>query len=121
MINEIKKNAQERMDETVEQLKNELSKVRTGGGGTEERRLELAKQVVFAANRALIRVRTIALEAAWRLLMLGSDKEVNKRDISQALEEIEKLTKVAAKKIKEVLEAKIKELREVLEHHHHHH
>nr|3LF9_A Chain A, 4E10_D0_1IS1A_001_C (T161) [synthetic construct] len=121
MINEIKKDAQERMDKSVEALKNNLSKVRTGGGGTEERRKDLVKIVRGEAEGGRVAVRNIARDAANDLAALGKDKEVNWFDISQALWEIQKLTDVAVKKIDEVLAAKEKELMEVLEHHHHHH
>jgi ribosome recycling factor len=80
---------------------------------TEQRRLELAKQVRKRAEEAKVAVRNIRRDADGELRKLEKDGKLSQDDLRRALDRVQKLTDGAVKQVDEVADRKEKEVKEV--------
>nr|1Y69_8 Chain 8, Ribosome-recycling factor [Escherichia coli K-12] len=110
MISDIRKDAEVRMDKCVEAFKTQISKIRTGGGGTEERRKDLTKIVRGEAEQARVAVRNVRRDANDKVKALLKDKEISEDDDRRSQDDVQKLTDAAIKKIEAALADKEAEL-----------
>jgi ribosome recycling factor len=80
---------------------------------TEQRRLELAKQVRKRAEEAKVAVRNIRRDADGELRKLEKDGKLSQDDLRRAMDRVQKLTDGAVKQVDEVADRKEKEVKEV--------
>jgi ribosome recycling factor len=80
---------------------------------TEQRRLELAKQVRKRAEEAKVAVRNIRRDADGELRKLEKDGKLSQDDLRRAMDRVQKLTDSAVKQVDEVADRKEKEVKEV--------
>jgi ribosome recycling factor len=80
---------------------------------TEQRRLELAKQVRRRAEEAKVAVRNIRRDADGELRKLEKDGKLSQDDLRRAMDRVQKLTDSAVKQVDEVADRKEKEVKEV--------
>ena len=131
MINEIKNDAKDRMGKSVEALKTQMSKIRTGRAhpslldGIQVEYYGAATPLKQLANVVAEDARTLSISIFDRSMIqavekailtsdLGlNDKEISEDDDRRAQEEIQKLTDSYIKLVDEALAVKEKELMEI--------
>ncbi len=80
---------------------------------TEDRRKEIARQIGKMAEEARVSVRNARRDSNDAAKKAEKNKDISEDDLKRALEEIQKLTDAAIKKIDEAAEVKEKEIMEV--------
>ncbi len=80
---------------------------------TEERRKDIAKQIGKMAEEARVSIRNIRRDTNDAAKKAEKNKEISEDDLKRALDEIQKITDAAIKKIDEAATVKEKEIMEV--------